>query len=158
MIRFLSSFLFLIFLLSSCQYQDVKYLGVSSIGNVQKEKKSLTVDVDFKLANPNTFSVKLLPSTVDVLLNDKKIGTVHLDKKIKLLKKSEDVYTAKLNVELADNINLLGIAANALFSKTTIRFKGKVKAGASLFSKKFDLDETRELDLNQLKNLVEKFK
>jgi LEA14-like dessication related protein len=158
MIRFLSITLLFTFFLFSCQYEDVKYLGVNHIGNVQKDKKYLAVDVDFKLANPNTFSVKLLPSTVDVLLNDKKIGTVHLDKKIKLLKKSEDIYTAKLHVELVDNINLLGIAANALFSKTTICFKGKVKAGASLFSKKFDLDETRELDLNQLKNLVDKFK
>lgn len=153
------SILYLVLILmtiSSCQYEEIKYLGVSRIGNVHKDGKTIDLDVDIKINNPNTYAVKIKPSTVDVLINDAKVGVVHLTDKIKLVKKTEGIYTAQLGVEL-EKINLIGLATNALFGKTTICFKGKVKAGVAGFYKKFDLNEKRDLDISQIKRLIEKF-
>lgn len=143
-------------LVTSCGYQEVKYLGVSNISNVGKKDNKINVDVDFKIDNPNTYTIKIKPSKLDVFLNDKKIGIVHLDEKVKLVKKKEGVYTTKLVVEL-ENINLMNLITNALFGKTSLSFRGQVKAGTSFLTKKFHVDETRDLDLKEVQRLAEKF-
>lgn len=139
------------------KFQDLKYIGADNISNISKSGRGdYTVSVDFKIDNPNAYHIKVKPSDINVFLNNSKIGVVRLDEKVKLVKKTEGVYTTKLNLKL-EKLNLFAIAKNALFGKTTIQFQGKVKAGTGIFSKKFDVDETRELDKSQLKQLLSKF-
>ncbi|HRO75675.1 MAG TPA: LEA type 2 family protein [Crocinitomicaceae bacterium] len=151
------SFFIISLTLSACHFEDIKYLGADNISNITKSGKGdYTVSVDFKIDNPNTYHIKVKPSDINVFLNNSKIGVVRLDEKVKLVKKTKGVYTTKLNLKL-EKLNFFDIAKNALFGKTSIQFQGKVKAGTGIFFKKFDVNETRKLDKNQLKQLLSKF-
>lgn len=146
--------LLLLFTLSSCiQFEQVKFLGISNVSNVKKDGKAIDLDLDFRMDNPNTYAIKVKPSRLDVYLNDSKMGIIHLNEKVKLKKKSEGIYTAKLTLEL-DGFNVLALAKSALTGKVELNFKGKIKAGNGLITKSFDVDEKKSLDLDVIKNLT----
>lgn len=156
-VKYVFFFLTLLISVSSCQYEEVKYLGVSNFSNFNQKDKEFFFHVDVKANNPNTYNIKIKPSTLDVYLDEKKIGVVHLDEKVKLVKKMEDVYTAKLRAQL-DKIKILDIGTQILFKSPKLIFKGQVKAGTAFFYKRFDINESRELDAALFKRLLEKIK
>jgi len=150
----ISGILLLLFTLNSCiQFEQVKFLGISNVSSVKKDGKAIDLDLDLRVDNPNTYNIKVKPSQLDVYLNDSRMGIIHLNERVKLKKKAEDIYTAKLTVEL-DGFNVLALAKSALTGKVELNFKGKIKAGNGLITKSFDINEKKELDLDVVKNLT----
>lgn len=150
----ISGILLLLFALSSCvQFEQVRFLGISNVSNIKKDGKTIDLDLDFRMDNPNTYAIKVKPSQLDVYLNDSRIGIIYLNEKVKLKKKAEDIYTAKLTVEL-DGFNVLSLAKSVLTSKVELNFRGKIKAGNGLITKSFDVNEKKALDLDVIRNLT----
>lgn len=144
----------LIFSLQGCfEFEDVDFKGIESVKLPKMDDKEILVDLSFKLENPNNFNIKLKPSQIDVFVADKKMGTVHLDKKIVFKKKKENVYSTQIKVKLEDG------AFFSLFKLVTkdeipVRFKGKIKGSVFGISKKIDIDQVKNVsgkDLNFLK-------
>jgi hypothetical protein len=138
---------------TSCHFDEVKYVGVSSISNIKKDGKRISFDADLKIDNPNNSNIVLSPSELDVYLKGKKLGTVFLTKRLKLKKRVEGVYTTSLEIQLESG-SLLTIASSALFGKMELTLQGKVRVGNGFIAKKFKVDEAKDINFPALKEFI----
>jgi LEA14-like dessication related protein len=146
-------FLAVIFLVSSCfDYDDIDFKGVDNFKVEKFEGKKISFSMDVILENPNSFSVKIKPSVVDVYLDDNLIGKTYLDQKVKIIKRKENSYFVPLHVELEDGI-LMKLMKYSLKDKVKLRLVGKVKGSVYGISKKVKIDETKEIDPKQITSL-----
>lgn len=138
---------------SSCRFNEVKYEGVSSISNVKKEGKRVSFDADLRIDNPNNYNIVVSPSELDVFLKGKKLGTIYLTKRVKLKKKMEGVYTTSMEIQLEGG-SLLTVASSALFGKIELTLNGKIRVGNGFIAKKFKVDESKDINLPDLKEFI----
>jgi LEA14-like dessication related protein len=131
---------------SSCSdFQDLEFKGMDGFKVEKMEKRNLSLKIGVKIYNPNSFSLKIKPSTVDVFINDELIGKAFLDENVKIIRKKEDTYFAKIHVELEDGI-LMKFFKYALKDKVQIRIKGKIKGSVLGITQKTEIDESKEIN------------
>lgn len=134
--------------LTSCSFYKPEFRGGETFSVGKIEGKSIQFNAGGNVYNPNSYSIKVKPSTFDVYVNDEYMGQVHLDKKIKMKKKTETKIDAPFTATLTEGAMFKAMRlANG--GPVTVRLKGKVRAGVFIFGKKIDVDESRSLkDLN----------
>ncbi len=137
---------FSIFLLGSCTvYQDLEVSELRDIRIIEVTKEGLVAEVDLKIYNPNAYKVTLLNVDADLYLNDKDIGDAEIKEKITIEKKSNLVYTIKLEGDYTKmGGSLLEGLIGSLFSQTVnLKIDGTIKGRALFISKNvfFQFDE-----------------
>ena len=139
-----------VLLVTSCAVTAPEMRGGESF-NVEKiDGNTIKLNAGAKIFNGNWFGIKIKPSNLELYLDNDFIGTVRLDKKVKLKRKSETTIDAPLTATLEDGA--MGKAMrSALSGALNVRMKGKVKAGVFIFSKKIDFDETKKIDASKLR-------
>lgn len=140
--------LFLLF--SSCI--ELEEVNVVSIGKVKLETidgTMATVNVDVELENANFFGIKIKPSVLDIYVEEEYIGKVYLLEKVKIKKKSTQVYNAKIQLAGEDGI-LLKVVKYSLKKELKIRLTGNVKGSVYGFPKKVQVNETKTIDGRKL--------
>jgi LEA14-like dessication related protein len=128
-------------------------LGSEGITGFKIDGKTINFNAGVKVSNPNWFAIKVKRSTVDVYVEEQYMGKVSLEKKIKLKAKRESILQFPLKAELEDGA-MFTMLRYASKENVNVRIKGKVKGGVWFFSKKIEIDETRQvsgkdLQLNQ---------
>jgi LEA14-like dessication related protein len=143
--------IFLLFSLSSCiEFEQVE---VKSIGKITLETFEGTVadvNVDVELENVNFFGIKIKPSTLDVYVDEDYVGKAILKEKVKIKRKSTQLYNAKIKLEGESGI-LRKVMKYALRKDLKIRIKGYVKGSVYGIPKKVFVDETKTIDGRALK-------
>lgn len=135
-------YLFLtLFILSSCEFEDVQFKGLAGFRFGKLEGKTITCELDVKLENPNNYNLKIKPSKLEVYIENQVIGNLYLLKKAKIKRKRESVVTLPLKGELADGA-MLSLVNFAMKETVTIRLKGQIKGGVAFVSKKIDVDKS----------------
>ena len=137
------AFLVLLFV-SSCTFHQPVYRGGESVKMGGLDGRELKITVDANVFNENKFAVTVKPSDLDVYIEDEYIGKVHLDKKFKMKGNSETRITAPMTITIAEGA-LFKAMRLANQKNLKIRLKGKVKAGAFLISKKFEVNEEKTI-------------
>ncbi len=146
-------FLAIIFLVSSCfDYDDIDFKGIDNFKMEKFEGQKISFSMDVVLENPNSFSVKIKPSVVDVYLDDNLIGKTYLDQKVKIIKRKENSYFVPLHVELEDGL-LMKLMKLSLKDKVKLRLVGNIKGSIYGISKKVKIDESKEIDPKQITSL-----
>lgn len=154
MLRYLFLGLISVLLTSSCAIENPEFLGSEKMEGFKIDGKTITFNAGVKMSNPNWFAVKIKRSMLDVYVEEQYMGKVSLEKKVKLKAKRESVLQFPLKAELEDGA-MFTILRYASKETVNVRLKGKVKGGVWFFSKKIEIDETRQvsgksLQLNQL--------
>lgn len=140
-----------VFIIASCNsYQDVEFKGTENLKLGKLEGKKISITFDARLENQNGYTIKIKPSDLEVFIDNVQLGTIHLDEKIKIKRKSESLVEVPLTVELGPNA-LLNIAKIMVKKNVNLRLTGDVKGGVWFISKKQHIDETREISTDQLK-------
>lgn len=142
------------FTLSGClEFENLEFHGIDKVQMPKMDDHEILIDLSLKVENPNKFNIKLKPSQIDVFLSEKKLGTIHLDEKLKFIKKVEQVYSTQLKIKLEDGafFSLLKMATK---DEIPLHFKGKIKGSVFGISKKIEVDQVKKFsakDLNFLK-------
>lgn len=139
-----------VLLVSSCAVTAPEIRGGESFNIEQIEGNKVNLNVGANIYNGNWFGIRVKPSNLDLFLNDDFLGTVRLDKKVKLKRKSETAIDANLTAIL-ENGAIGKAMRSALGGGLNVRMKGRVKAGVFIFSKKIDFDETKKIDASELR-------
>ena len=139
-----------VLLVSSCAVTAPEIRGGESFNIEQIEGNKVNLNVGANIYNGNWFGIRVKPSNLDLFLNDDFLGTVRLDKKVKLKRKSETAIDANLTATL-ENGAMGKAMRSALGGGLNVRLKGRVKAGVFIFSKKIDFDETKKMDASELR-------
>ena len=113
-----------------------------SVNKIDGNKVDLNVKAN--IYNDNCFSVKIKPSDLELFVEGESIGTVRLNKKVKLKKRKETPIDANLTATVNDGalMKMMGYAAKG---EVEVRLKGKAKGGVFIFSKKIDIDEKKKI-------------
>lgn len=142
-------FFVLLFIFSSCSYENVEFREAVDFKLKKIEGRNLSISFDAILNNPNGYNLKIKPSTFDLHINGEHVGIVKLDERIKIIKKSESTVAVPVTAEVLKGA-LPKLIAGALRKTATVRIVGTVKGGASGFPVRKKIDETREIPLRDL--------
>jgi len=138
-------------LLTGCAtFQEPEFRGSEGVKMDKMDGKEITLSANVKVYNPNWYALKIKPSTVDVYLEDKLMGTIELTKTVKMKGKQETSLSLPLLATLEDGAMFTALRY-ATKDQVKVRIKGKVKGGVFFVSKKMDVDETKTIsgkDLN----------
>jgi len=132
-------------LLTSCTFYEPEIRGGQTFKMEKIEGKEVRFTAGAKVYNGNWFAVKLKKSTLDLYVDGKYMGKVHLLKKVKMRAKRETDLEGTFLAELEGNAMMKALGL-AMKGNVEVRLKGKIKGGVFIFSKKLDFDETRTMN------------
>ncbi len=144
--------LFILFLtLASCgDFEDLEFKKFQGFQVDKIEGSSVYLNVNFEIYNPNKFTLSLKPSDLDIFADEVFLGKVYLLEKVKLIKRTTGVYSAPVKLEL-ENGQMVKLLSLAMKPTVNIMLKGKVKGGIGIFSKRMEIEESREIKGADLK-------
>ncbi len=137
-------------MLSACSYyNDVQVLKVMNVEIVEFSTDIINASVEIEINNPNWYDIKLIDSDLDLFVNGKSMGTVHLAEKVVIPKKSISIQKVEVISDIKDaQANFLQSAMSLLFKKTALlEIKGEVKAQGLMVTKKIPVEIKEEMDI-----------
>lgn len=147
-------FVFSTLLLGACSvFETPELVSFGGYNLTEMNGNTIKVNLDGVIDNPNWYAIKVKNATVDLIVEDKKIGEININEKIKMKRKKESNIVVPLTIELAQGamFNLVGWAIR---DSINLQFKGSVKAGTFFFYKKFPVDLKKNISpKNFTKNL-----
>lgn len=147
-------FVFSALLLGACSvFETPELVSFGGYKLIEMNGNTIKVNLDGVIDNPNWYAIKVKNATVDLIVEDKKIGEIKINEKIKMKRKKESNIVVPLTIELAQGamFNLVGWAIR---DSINLQFKGAVKAGTFFFYKKFPIDLKKNISpKNITKNL-----
>lgn len=142
---------------TSCTF-TMPEIGKFNIKNVEKGEKEgeFIVNVGFYVENPNTFNIRLSKADFDVFLEGQKLGKAKNQKKIILKKKTNDEYILSLKTNASDAFSSILGGLMGMLGKggAMLEIKGSIKAGVFIFSKKFPVEHSEKLSMQELQGLL----
>ncbi len=137
-------------MLSACSYyNDVQVLKVMNVEIVEFSTDIINASVEIEINNPNWYDIKLIDSDLDLFVNGKSMGTVHLAEKVVIPKKSISIQKVEVISDIKDaQGNFLQSVMSLLFRKTALlEIKGEVKAKGFMVAKKIPVEIKEEMDI-----------
>ncbi len=133
--------LFIMFLFTSCEvYKDINVEAFENLKVSKMDGREIDLELFLRVENPNFYAVKLKQIDIHLLVNDKTIGSLSLDKNRKIKRKSTKIYSFPVNLKLEEGI-LLKMVQFALQRKVEVNLKGKVKGSV------FGINQTETVDV-----------
>jgi len=145
-------FLSLMSILSSClDFQMIKFNGMEKLKIVSINDKEIRLNVALKVNNPNKFNIKIKPSGLKVFVEEKFLGTIFLNEKIKFKKKEEGIYETNINVKLEQGA-FFKMMKYAVSKEVPVRLEGIVKGSVYGITKRMKINQSQVMDGTQLRN------
>ncbi|MFN5415457.1 MAG: LEA type 2 family protein [Flavobacteriia bacterium] len=143
-------FLVVTLFLVSCEFKDIDFEGVEDYKLEKFENNEAHINLKLKVSNENWFGIKVKPSKLNVTADGKEMGTLFLDKRVKIKGKRSNAYETKIRFKLADGA-MFSAAAMMLKPSVNLTFEGKVKGGVFIFTKKIDIKQTKTINPKDFK-------
>lgn len=145
----ISVFTFLIIFLTSCfDYEEVQFKGMQGFNIEERTEDNITVRLDIKVDNPNTYNIKIKKSNLDLYLNKKYLGKAKIKKSVTLKKKQIDTYPVYIKTSGKDLMkSAMGNIGSLLSGKVNLGVKGDLKASVYGISKKFPVEMEEDVSL-----------
>lgn len=140
----------LLLFLTSCTFHEPILKGGENFKLAKMEGQTIQFNAGAIIENENWFGLKVKPSTFELYVEDDYMGTVKLDKKVKIKRKSDAYVEGQFTGQLEKGA-LLKVMTLMGKSEIKVRLKGKAKGGVFIFSKKFEVDETKTIPGSMLK-------
>lgn len=131
-------------ILSSCSFQNIKMVQSNGVQFNKVEGNNYSFNMGAKLDNPNWFGIRLKKANFEVYAQDKYMGIMNLDQKLKLKRKSVSDINVPMTLILEEGA-IWDVFKLAKQSEVEVRLKGKVKGGVFIFSKKIEVDERKTI-------------
>ena len=144
--------LFSVVFLTSCfDYEDVDFKGVQNIGLEDRSGGIITLRMDIKVNNPNSYNIKIKKSSLDVFVNGSKVGKTKMKNNIVLKKNHQDIYPMYLTLSEKElKSSALSSIGSLLTGKMKVRIKGEIKAKVYGIGKKVPIDLEESVNLGSL--------
>ena len=132
--------------MSSCKLSEVQFKGVKNYEFVTASAESISMKIAFAVDNPSAFNIKLKPAHLDLYLDDKLVGDLKIDEKVKIKKRSDGVYEMPVTAFFENGLRLSTI----MKGRVTAKIDGKIKAKFFIIGKKFEVNESMPISLGNL--------
>lgn len=147
--KYLIPIVAVLFVAASCTFHEPEFRGGETFKLDKIDGKKVMFTAGAKVYNGNWFGVKVKPSKLDLYIDGDYVGKVHLTKKVKMKAKKETQLEVPFVAELENSplVQAMGLATK---NEVKVRFKGKIKGGVFIFTKKVDFDESRTISPKKL--------
>lgn len=135
---------------TSCKLQPIQFVQSNGVEKYKMENGKVDFTAKAVISNPNWFGIKLKNTDLAVYADSTFIGYLHLKEKVKIKRKSETEVTVPLELMLEQGV-FFKLLALSKKENVAVRFKGEAKGGVFIFSKKMDIDQTKDISLKGLK-------
>lgn len=131
-------------------YKDVEFISMENF-EVNRGDEKIAIKFDYVINNPNWYSVIIKPSTLNLTIAEVDCGQVFIPEKIKLKKKTQGRYPFVLIGDASKFIKSGFSSIWSIFTRGQVDFTltGKLKAGLMGITKKWDMDYTYELTMEE---------
>ncbi|MCU0433998.1 MAG: LEA type 2 family protein [Bacteroidia bacterium] len=122
----------LLFTLSGCGLKPIVPKGIEGIKFLKLDpiQGLVILDLGMKIDNPNGIGFTLFGSELDVKVGGVDLGKVTINEKVKIKRKTEEVYHVKVNAKLADVIRSIPALIKVIAQKqANVEVKGWIRAG-----------------------------
>lgn len=139
-------------LFTGCDYDEPDFINVRDIHVIDFQDNALHAEFTVDCDNPNGFGFKVKRSLLNIYIDDAQVGTVELDDKIKIKRKSLRTYTVPVAIRISP-IGMLGLMKSIKKDQLDLRLEGTVRGSVWGFSKSFPVNEKRTIDGSMFKEL-----
>jgi LEA14-like dessication related protein len=143
----------IVVLLASCSFQQPVFKKYEGFDMGKMDTKTVSFTVKASIYNPNWYALKVKPSSVEISTSEGKLGTLHLDEKIKMKGRKETSIVAPMHIDLEKGI-MMKLMSFSLKDSVKINLKGDVRGGVFFITKKIPMEFSRSVspkDLNPFK-------
>ncbi|MDG1915062.1 MAG: hypothetical protein P8I55_10795 [Crocinitomix sp.] len=135
-------------------YKDLEFLSIENF-SVSRENGNIHVGFDYVIKNLNWYGISIKPSSLKLTIADVDCGWVQIEKSIKIKRKSKAGYPFVL---IGDGSKFVKSGFSSIWflltgSGVDFNIKGKLKAGISIFAKKWPLDYTYTMNFEEFLSL-----
>jgi len=123
-------------------YKEVEIIEVTDVSLKQFTAKGVEVEVAMQIKNPNNYNISIVDSDLELFAKGSRVGIAKVEKKITLLKKSNQIHRFIIKASLKDlGIGAIPLAMSVLGGEPIdIHIKGDIKAKAKGVGKRFPVD------------------
>ena len=127
---------------SGCfQFEDIKLVKIKDVTYQEFNGSTLRLAITATVNNPNRFNVKIKNANMDMLLNDKVLGTLSQIEHIELAGRTQKDYKIQISIEMKDMLsNLVGLYRVLMNDSKNLSLSGSVQVKSFLYSKTFQVD------------------
>lgn len=140
--------------LTSCSfYDDVEVIEVQKVDVKEFSKDIISADIYLKIDNPNFYKIKLMESDIDLFMNGKKMGKLHLREPLELPKKEVSVQALRMTADISDmSGDFIANTLTLLFAKSVeLKAEGFVKGKAMGVGRKVKVDFKHDIATDEIK-------
>jgi len=131
-------------ILTGC-YKNIEFVGLESF-DVSPTSQNIKLYV--KVNNPNFYSIKIVETDLDIYLNDKHLGEIQGEHKIKIPANKDYVAELPIKVNLADLLFNAGNFKDLLKDEETIvKVQGTITGKVFFFKKTININEETNISL-----------
>ena len=140
-----TSFLFLLFLFSSCAtFEDPIELVNNTMKMENLNLNEAALRFNTTIHNNTWMPIKIKPSTLELFVDGEKLGDLYINEKIRLKSKNDSEVNTLVHVKFADGI--LGKLIRYRFKETAqLELRGKVKTGLLFVPVKIPVNYTKTI-------------
>ena len=149
----MKSFFFglILFLMCACaSLKQPKMVSFEGFSDFKMKPREINFTISGNVLNPNKSKLKLHPSSVDVYIQQKKLGQLSNEEKI-ILKRNG---TTDISVPVIANTEkgaLIQLTTLSFKDSVEVKFVGEVKVGMGIFKKKIAINESFKTSTRFLK-------
>lgn len=134
--------------LLACEVDDVE-VGVPTDLKIEElNMKNIKLIVMVPIANPNSFSFNIRNADIDLFLNDRPMGKVSKIDRVRIPRKSNDIYPVLFEIETAKTVgNIMTVIRDLQVGRPRVALKGHISVGKLFISKKIDVNHQQTFDL-----------
>lgn len=139
----------LLFITVGCDIEEPEFTNLRDFRIVKVEGQHFEVEFTVDCDNPNKFGFKVKPSKLNLFVEEEDFGTVTLDDKVKIRRKSLNSYTVPVSIDLKDG-SFFRLMKYAVRSEVNVTLEGKVRGSVYGIPKSMNIRETRVVAGNKL--------
>lgn len=135
---------------ASFLYKDLEFKSMENF-KVERKDGKVYIRFDYVIYNPNWYSVVIKPSSLFLKIAGEDCGWVKIEDKIKIKNKKEGHYPFVLKGDASNFVKSTFSSLWAMMTGEGVDFNlnGKLKAGVSVFRKKWAMDYTYSMTFDE---------
>ena len=144
LLTWLYTFIVSCIVMSSCKVQDINFRGVKNYQFVDGSTESVSMNVIFSVDNPSAFNIRVKPSHLNLYLDNKMVGEIKFDEKVKIRKRTDKEYSVPVTAFFDKGLPL----GTLMKGRVTAKIDGNIKAKIFIVGKKYAVEESMKIKLS----------
>lgn len=114
--------------LTGCEIEEIRVLPPSDLKVEELSMQKISLTIMLPIKNPNNFSFRVRASSMDVYVNDRRLGKLDNITRLRIPRNSEDTYPVNFELKTSDAIgNILPLIRDLQTGRPRLAIRGNIR-------------------------------